>query len=120
MACINDNSASCSSFGADIGVDSIEVASVDAESMPSIKSFANVEVFRETAQYIVDDAPSCLLKGKKSPLSCIVKRLKGVLTKTIVAVFPRGSKKRKSKNDDKHDHGKEKMRPSTYVEGENK
>ena len=38
---------------------------------------------------------------------------KGVLTKIIVAVFPRGSKKRKSNNDDKYDQGKEKRRPST-------
>ena len=29
-------------------------------------------------------------------------------TKTIAAVFPRGSRKRKSNNDDKHDHGQEK------------
>ena len=42
---------------------------------------------------------------------------KGVLTKAIVAVFPRGSKKRKSNNDDEHDHGQEKRRPSTHVEG---
>ena len=28
-----------------------------------------------------------------------------------------GAKKRKSNNDDKHDHGLEKRRPSTYVEG---
>ena len=41
---------------------------------------------------------------------------KGVLTKTTVAVFPTGSKKRESNNDDKHDHGQEKRRPSTYVE----
>ena len=37
--------------------------------------------------------------------------------KTIVAVFPRGSKKRKSINHDKHDHGQEKRRPLTFVEG---
>ena len=37
----------------------------------------------------------------------------GVLTKTIAAVFPRGSKKRKSTNDDKHGHGQEKRRPTT-------
>ena len=40
-----------------------------------------------------------------------------VRTKTAPAVFPRGSKKRKSNNDDKHDHGQEKRRTSTYVEG---
>ena len=34
-------------------------------------------------------------------------------TKTIAAVFPRGSKKRKSNNDDKHGHGQEKRRPTT-------
>ena len=34
-------------------------------------------------------------------------------TKTIAAVFPRGSKKKKSNNDDKHGHGQEKRRPST-------
>ena len=33
--------------------------------------------------------------------------------KTTAAVFPRGSKKRKSNNDDKHGHGQEKRRPST-------
>ena len=33
---------------------------------------------------------------------------KGVITKTIVAIFPSGSEKRKSMNDDKHDHGQEK------------
>ena len=30
-----------------------------------------------------------------------------------------GSKKRNSNNDDKHDHGQEKGRPSTYVQGIN-
>ena len=40
--------------------------------------------------------------------------------KTIVLVFPRGSNKMKSNNDDKHGHGQEKRRPSTYVEGKNK
>ena len=42
---------------------------------------------------------------------------KGVLAKTIIAVFPRGSKKRKTNNDGKYDHGQEKRRPSTHVEG---
>ena len=37
---------------------------------------------------------------------------------TIAAVFPGGSKKRQSNNDDKHGHGQEKRRPSTCVEGE--
>ena len=44
---------------------------------------------------------------------------KGVLTKTIVAVFPMGSKKRKSNNDEKHAHCQEKGRPGDlqyYVE----
>ena len=45
---------------------------------------------------------------------------KGVLTKTTGAVFPRGSEKRKSNNDDKHDHDQEKRRPSTYIEETNK
>ena len=31
--------------------------------------------------------------------------------------FPEGSNNRKSNNDVKHDHGQEKRRPSTYVEG---
>ena len=31
---------------------------------------------------------------------------------TTVAVFPRGSKKRETNNDDKHDHGQEIRRPS--------
>ena len=38
----------------------------------------------------------------------------------MAAVFPRGFKKRKSNNDDKHDHDQEKWRPSTYVEGKNR
>ena len=33
--------------------------------------------------------------------------------KTIAAVFPRGSEKRKPNNDDKHGHGQEKRKPST-------
>ena len=32
--------------------------------------------------------------------------------KTIVAVIPRGSKKMKSNNDDKHGHGQEKRKPT--------
>ena len=39
------------------------------------------------------------------------------LAYSIVAVFPRGYKKRKSNKDDKHDQGQQKRRPSTYVEG---
>ena len=35
------------------------------------------------------------------------------ITKTIVAVLPRGPTKRKSNNDDKHEHGQEKRSPST-------
>ena len=42
---------------------------------------------------------------------------KGAVTKTIVAVFSKGSKKMNFNNDDKHDHGQEKRRPSTFVEG---
>ena len=42
------------------------------------------------------------------------------ITKSTAAVFPRGSKNRKSNNDDKHDYGQEKRRPLTYVEGKNK
>ena len=38
---------------------------------------------------------------------------KGFLTKTIVAVFPRGAEKKKSNNDDKDEHDQEKTRPST-------
>ena len=60
---------------------------------------------------------------KKVPLSGIVQYClmsKWVLTKTTVAVFPRGSKKNKSKSDDKHDHGQEKRRPSTLCWGKNK
>ena len=33
-------------------------------------------------------------------------------TKAIAAVFPRGSQKRKSNNDNKRGHGQEKRRPS--------
>ena len=36
---------------------------------------------------------------------------------TTAAVFPRGFEKRKSNNDDKQDHGKEKGDPQHYVEG---
>ena len=39
------------------------------------------------------------------------------MRKTTAAIFPRGSKKRKSNNDDKHDHGQEKRRPSTLCGG---
>ena len=34
--------------------------------------------------------------------------------------FPRGSKKKKSNNDDKHGHGQEKRRPSTLCRGKKK
>ena len=40
-----------------------------------------------------------------------------VPAKSTTAVFPRRSKKRKSNNDDKHDHGQEKRRPSTLCWG---
>ena len=60
------------------------------------------------------------------PEACNLYLLKGgsegfqvKITKIIVAVFPRGSKKNKSNNDDKHDHGQEKTGPSTYVERKN-
>ena len=39
------------------------------------------------------------------------------ITKLKAAVFPRGSKKRNSNNDVKHDHGQDKRGPSTFVEG---
>ena len=39
------------------------------------------------------------------------------IMKTTVAVFPRVSKKRGSNNDDKHDNGQEKRRPSTLCWG---
>ena len=43
--------------------------------------------------------------------------VEGVLFLTIAVVFPRGAKKKKkSNNEDTHDHGQEKRRPSTYVE----
>ena len=49
--------------------------------------------------------------------SCIQVLSKGCrqvkITNTIAAVFPRGSKKRKCNNDDKHGHDQEKRRPST-------
>ena len=38
---------------------------------------------------------------------------KGVRSKSTAAVFPRGSKKRKFNNDDKHGHGQEKRRLTT-------
>ena len=49
--------------------------------------------------------------------------LKGLFNKhawNIKAIFPRGSKKRKSNNDGKHDHGQEKRRPSTLCWGQKK
>ena len=52
-------------------------------------------------------------KVKHIPLSGIALMSKGVLTKTTVAVFPTGSKKRKSNNNGKHAHGQEKRRLST-------
>ena len=42
---------------------------------------------------------------------------KRVLTKTTAAVFPRGSKKRRSNSDEKHEHGQEQRRTSTFIEG---
>ena len=50
---------------------------------------------------------------KKYPAVVLKNGSSAKSTKTIAAVFPRGSKKRKSNNDDKHDHGQEKRRPST-------
>ena len=47
----------------------------------------------------------------------LVSKVVFLLAKKIVAVFPRGSKKRKYNNDDKHDNGQEKRRPATCVEG---
>ena len=38
-------------------------------------------------------------------------------TKTTAVFFPRGSKKRKSINDDQHGHGQEKRRPSIMLRG---
>ena len=40
------------------------------------------------------------------------------MLKNITTVFPGGSEKWKFNNDDKHGHGQEQRRPSTYVEGE--
>ena len=40
-----------------------------------------------------------------------------LMLQLTTAVFPGGSKKRKSNNDSKNGHGQEKRRPSTYVEG---
>ena len=37
----------------------------------------------------------------------------------ITFVFPGGSNKSNSSNDDEHGHGQKKSRPSTYVEGTN-
>ena len=37
------------------------------------------------------------------------------ITKNIIAVFPMGSKKRKSNNDDKHDHGQEKKGDPQHI-----
>ena len=48
---------------------------------------------------------------------CFLKGGQVEITKITAAIFPRGSKKRKSNNDDKHDRGQEKRRPSIYVEG---
>ena len=43
--------------------------------------------------------------------------MKITINETTAAVFSREFKKTKSNNDDKHDHGQEKKRHSTCVEG---
>ena len=84
---------------------------------PPSPSLASEKVFCQEANKlgnkVFDDFPSFLLKEYKNHFVryCLIS--KGVLTKTIVAVFPRRSKKRKSNNDDKHGHGQEKRRPTT-------
>ena len=50
-------------------------------------------------------------KVKKHPFVRYCLMSNGVLTKTTATVFPRGPKKKKSSNDDKHGHGQEKRRP---------
>jgi len=54
-------------------------------------------------------------KTKKTPCQMASK---GVRTNTTPAVSPRGSRKWKSSNEDKHDHGQEKRRLSTLFWGE--
>ena len=52
--------------------------------------------------------------NQKIPLpGGLKRRLQVKVTKIIAAVFPSGSKKKKSNNDDKHGHGLEKRRPPT-------
>ena len=64
-----------------------------------------------------DDYLFFVMKKIKIPLPGGLKRgLQVKITKTIAVVCPRGSKKRKSNNDNKHCHGQEKGDPQHYVE----
>ena len=56
-----------------------------------------------------------IVLGRTDPYSKLTAG--GVHPKTTAAVFPRGSKKRKSNNDDKRGHGQEKRRPTTLSWG---
>ena len=60
------------------------------------------------------DFPTFLLKNSFVRY-CLMS--KGVVRETIVAVFPRGSKKRKSNINDKHDHGQRKRKSPTLCWG---
>jgi hypothetical protein len=59
-------------------------------------------IFYDFYEKNINDLPSGLQKASAAKT-----------TKTVAAVFPRGSKKRKSNNDDKHDYCQEKRRAST-------
>ena len=74
---------------------------------------------RKLEKNISDDFLSFLWKkNEKHPLPRGFKRCSQLKsTKTTAVVFPRGSKKKKSNNDDKHGHGQEKRRPSTLCLG---
>ena len=52
-------------------------------------------------------------KFEKMSLCQVLSNVYKKMVLNIAAVFPRGSKERKSYNDDKHDHVQEKRRPVT-------
>ena len=71
--------------------------------------------------YITSRPSSSVVRRRSS--SVVVRRPTMNLYKgsffLIAPVFPEGSKKRKSKNDNKHGKGQEKIYPQHYVEGKN-
>ena len=84
------------------------IPGVSTSLLPGGKQIRNKRIFDEVLWFLWKKrSKKYFAKGAK----------KGVPAKSTTAVFPRGSKKRKSNNDDKHDHGREKRRPSTLCWG---